>query len=190
MDMRDMLLGLANRQPGMDPFARLRQEIDRVFEDAYRCAAGGAEVPRCANAVGETGPRCANAIGEGGQSCAEAIGGSAARGAGQWPGIAVGETDAAYIVTAELPGMDESNVEVAVVGDALVLQGEKTCRYGDAKQHMSELYSGRFERRLPLGADVDRDGITAAFRNGVMTITLPKAAAATAPVRKIPISGG
>lgn len=109
---------------------------------------------------------------------------------GAWPTLAVVEQDKAFVVTAEIPGMEEKDVEVTLDDDALVIRGEKKADTTDEKTHVSEHFYGRFERRVPVGKEVDRAGVNASFKNGVLTVTLPKSAQAAPASKRIPISGG
>jgi HSP20 family protein len=102
-----------------------------------------------------------------------------------WPSLEVQEKDGAYRISAELPGLDEKDVEVSVQDGVLTIRGEKKAETEDKERQYSERYYGRFERRLALG-ELDEDKITASFANGVLTITAPKSAKAEA--KKIPIS--
>jgi len=105
------------------------------------------------------------------------------------PQVEVEERDGEYRVTAELPGLDERDVEVTVEDGALCLRGEKRAETEDKARAFSERWYGRFERRIAL-PDVDEATAQASFRNGVLTVTLPKTPAAAARVRKIPVNGG
>jgi len=110
------------------------------------------------------------------------------RGAG-WPHVELGETDRELRVTAELPGLDEKDVEISVEEGALTLRGEKRSEVEDKDRGYSERSYGRFERRIGLPKGIDRDKASASFRNGVLTVTLPKTEAANEDVRRIPING-
>jgi HSP20 family protein len=85
----------------------------------------------------------------------------------------------AYTVEVELPGVRHDNVEVEVVGgDTLVVRGEKRDRREEKGDGyiFTERAFGRFERAFELPADVDPDGIEAAFADGVLTLSLPRKA--------------
>ena len=107
-----------------------------------------------------------------------------------WPSVEVGETEGQVRVTAELPGMDESDVEVLLSDGALVLRGEKRAETEDKERQFSERFYGRFERRIPLGFEVEEDKVAASFKNGVLTVTLPKSARAQEKAKRIPITSG
>jgi HSP20 family protein len=103
------------------------------------------------------------------------------------PKLELGENDDEIRVTAELPGLDEKDVEIVAEDGVLTLRGEKKSEVEDRDRGYSERSYGRFERRIGLPRTVEADKASASFRNGVLTITLPKSAAATDNVRRIPI---
>ncbi|GLS99350.1 heat-shock protein Hsp20 [Sphingobium jiangsuense] len=107
-----------------------------------------------------------------------------------WPRVEFGETDKEIRVTAELPGLDEKDVEITVEDDVLTLRGEKRSETEDKDRGYSERSYGRFERRIALPRGVDRDGAKATFSNGVLTVTLPRTEGQDDRVRRIPINGG
>lgn len=106
-----------------------------------------------------------------------------------FPHVEVSETDRELKVEAELPGMDEKDLELLLDNGVLTLRGEKKSETEDKNRRISERYYGRFERQIPLPVEVQEDKINASFRKGVLTVTLPKSAAAAERVKKIPISG-
>src|SRR3954447_5072069 len=106
-----------------------------------------------------------------------------------WPNIEVSETDQDVKITAELPGMEEKDVQVELANGVLTMKGEKKTETEDKDRRFSERYYGRFERRIPL-RDVDEDKVSASFRNGVLTVTVPKSSEARENVRRIAINRG
>lgn len=83
-------------------------------------------------------------------------------------------------VTAELPGLDEKDVEVLLSGDTLTIRGEKNEEkedQGEERYRLERTY-GAFRRSFSLPCEVDPDKATASYKKGVLTITLPKTAAA------------
>jgi HSP20 family protein len=70
----------------------------------------------------------------------------------------------------------------------LTIRGEKRSEVEDRERAFSERTYGRFERRIPLGWDVEEDKVNASFRNGVLTVTMPKSAKAAAKARRIAIN--
>ena len=105
------------------------------------------------------------------------------------PAVDVIEDDAAYKVTAELPGMSENEIEVMVSGDMLTLKGEKRQEKEQKEKnfYLSERSYGSFQRSFHVPEDVDRDKIAADFSKGVLTITMPKTAKAEGQTRKIEV---
>ena len=112
-----------------------------------------------------------------------------------WPSVEVIQSDKDIRISAELPGLDEKDVEVLVDDNALTIRGEKRAIRGekraeteDQECRFSERYYGRFERRIPLDG-VEDDKASASFNNGVLTVTLPKSHEAKEKVRRISING-
>ena len=105
------------------------------------------------------------------------------------PSVDVAEDEKTYKITAELPGMEEKDIEVLVSGDMLVLKGEKNqeTEKKEENYHMTERAYGSFQRSFALPDGVDRDKIAAALAKGVLTITLPKTAEAQKPSKKIEV---
>ena len=149
----------APREEHRDPFLAFRREIDRMFDDFFHGAGG------------------------------RALGSPFGPWSGVTPTLDMTETDKELVVTAELPGLDEKDFEVTVSGDVLTLRGEKRSETEDKNRQFSERFYGRFERRIPLGYDVEEDKVSAAFKNGVLTVTLPKTERAQAKAKRIAING-
>jgi HSP20 family protein len=105
-----------------------------------------------------------------------------------WPSIEVTQTDKDVKVIAELPGLDEKDVQVELAHGLLAIRGEKKTETEDKDRLFSERYYGRFERRIPV-EDVDEDKISASFKNGVLTVTMPKVPEAQSNVKRIAING-
>jgi HSP20 family protein len=105
------------------------------------------------------------------------------------PSIDVAEKDTEYEVTADLPGIDEKNVELHVANGVLTIKGEKEDRKEETKADyvLSERRFGSFERRLPLPDGIDPDKITATMKKGVLVVTLPKTTEAQKPQKKIEV---
>ncbi|WP_158918663.1 Hsp20/alpha crystallin family protein [Caulobacter sp. S45] len=106
---------------------------------------------------------------------------------GVWPKLEVEDTDTAYRITAELPGMEDKDVDVVLQDGVLILRGEKRAESEDQGRGFSERVYGRFERRLALEG-VDEEKVQAAFRNGVLTVTAPKTAQSQDRAKRIPIN--
>jgi HSP20 family protein len=105
-----------------------------------------------------------------------------------WPKVELGETEREIRVTAELPGLDQKDVDVTVEDGMLTLRGEKRSELDDKDRGYTERSYGRFERRIGLPKGIDRDHANATFRDGVLTVTLPKTEAANENVRRIPVN--
>jgi HSP20 family protein len=105
------------------------------------------------------------------------------------PAVDVVEKDKAYEVTAELPGMDESNIEVKFSDGMLTIKGEKKEEKEEKKKdyYLSERSYGSFQRSFRVPEGVDSDKIDANFRNGVLTVTLPKTAEAQKATKTIAV---
>jgi len=166
MNMRDLIPWGRNQQttPSRyrdegDPFMTLHREMNRLFDDVFR---GFDMAPF--GTLGGMG-----------------------RMAG-WPQVEVVETDKSIRVSAELPGLDSKDVEVLMHDGVLTIRGEKKSEIEDRERAFSERYYGRFERRIPLAWDVEEDKIDAAFKNGVLTVTMPKSAESKPNVKRIAIN--
>ncbi|MEW5979300.1 MAG: Hsp20/alpha crystallin family protein [Acidobacteriota bacterium] len=105
------------------------------------------------------------------------------------PQIDVTETDKEFQITAELPGLDEKDMEISLANNLLTLKGEKREEKEDKRKdyYRMERSYGMFERSIPVPAGVDLDKVEASFRKGVLTVTLPKAAEYQRERKKIPI---
>jgi len=92
------------------------------------------------------------------------------------PSVDVSETDGEVRIRAELPGVNDSDIDVSLDGDVLVIRGEKKFETTDDKEnyHFVERSYGTFQRALQLPCPVDHDKVRADFDNGVLTVTLPK----------------
>jgi HSP20 family protein len=99
---------------------------------------------------------------------------------GKTPAVDVVEKEKAYEITAECPGMDESNIEVKYSDGVLTIKGEKKEEKEEKKKdyYMSERRYGSFQRSFGVPDGVEADKIDANFKNGVLTVTLPKSAEA------------
>jgi HSP20 family protein len=109
-------------------------------------------------------------------------------GRGMWPTVDVDETEKEYRVTAELPGLEQSDVEVLLQDGLLTIRGEKKLESEGRNRSYSERFYGRFERQLSLDRDVDESAVVATFKNGVLTVTVPKNARAIERTKRIPIN--
>ena len=107
------------------------------------------------------------------------------------PKIDVAESKDAVEVTAELPGVEEKDVDVTLVDDVLTIRGEKKTEREeqdkDKNWHVVERSYGSFSRVIPLPFDPDATKVQAKFDKGVLRIRLPKPAEATKKEQKIEI---
>lgn len=97
---------------------------------------------------------------------------------GGWlPAFDVSETDDEVIVKAELPGMDVKDIDITLTDGLLTIKGERKLEKEDKKEnyHRIERRFGSFSRSLNLGASVQADSIEAGYKDGILTVTLPKA---------------
>lgn len=117
---------------------------------------------------------------------------------GGLPGITIDvkidatEDDKAYHVIAELPGMSEKDVEVTFADNTLTISGEKKeeKEVKEENYHRRERSFGSFRRSFTLPGEIDEDKISATFKDGVMTIDLPKSPQAQKKLKKITIARG
>ena len=154
-----------------EPFTAMQMEMNRWFDDAFRNVTGFGLFP----ALRAARPFAA-------QGAAPLFG---------LPATDIKETDKAYLLDVELPGLTREDVDLSIEGDMLSICGHKAETRDDAgaAYRISERRFGRFERGFPLPADVERDKIAAEFRDGVLKITLPRNAGAAPHKSKIKIKG-
>jgi HSP20 family protein len=108
------------------------------------------------------------------------------------PRVDIAENDKEYRISAELPGMSENDVDVTISDDRLRITGEKRSEHEEGKEgdvYVMERSYGSFERSFPVPDAADADKATAEFKNGVLTITLPKKPEARKATRKIKVKG-
>jgi len=108
------------------------------------------------------------------------------------PRVDFTETDSELRVAAELPGFEEKDLKVTLEDGVLTIEAERNAEVkneDDAKEvrHV-ETFHGKYRRALRLPSEVDAEAVKAAYRNGILTVTLPKAPAAQ--VRSIPVTSG
>jgi HSP20 family protein len=154
--------GPAPVQRYADPFSAMRAEFDRVFDNFLGRGFGGFP------ALGRT------------------------EGMMIQPNIDVRETDKELVVEAELPGLEEKDVNVTLNNGILTLKGEKKSEREEKKDdyHLMERSFGSFQRSFRVGDMVDADKVSAAFANGVLKVTMPKKAEAVKAEKRIPIGKG
>jgi HSP20 family protein len=151
------------------PFESLRREIDRVFDDFQ---VGSWRFP-FGRSVFDVTPFWRGAE----VAWAKA------------PAVDIVDKDKAYEITAELPGMDESNIDVKYADGTLTIKGEKKEEKEEKREdyYLSERRYGSFQRSFGVPAGVNAEKIDASFKNGVLTVTLPKGAEAQKNEKKIAI---
>jgi|TARA_B100000809_G_scaffold263097_1_gene315555 HSP20 family protein len=95
------------------------------------------------------------------------------------PALDLQEEKDTYVVKAELPGLEKDHVSITMDADVLTLKGEKKQDKAaeDNNVYRNERYYGAFQRSIRFASEVKADKITAEFKNGVLTITLPKSEA-------------
>lgn len=99
------------------------------------------------------------------------------------------ETETGIEISIELPGMDMSDIEVSVSDDTMTVKGEKKVERKDEKKgyYLSERSYGSIYRSLALPPGVDGDKAEASFKNGVLTVKLPKTPEAQAKVKRVTV---
>jgi HSP20 family protein len=150
-----------------DPFAELREQIDRLFSGFF----GNFLDP----------------FGRPSQPTAPFFGTSA-----QTPSIDVKELADGYEIAAEMPGMDEKDIELTVRDGVLTLRGEKRYEKKEEKENLflAERSYGTFVRSFRLPDNVDPERVSARFEKGVLKVLLPKAPEKEAATKKIEINAG
>ena len=105
------------------------------------------------------------------------------------PAVDVTETENGYEVVAELPGVDEKNIEVKVANGILTISGQKREEKEEKKKdyYVRERRFGSFERTFQVPEGVDLDKVDARFNKGVLTVSLPKTAEAQKAEKKITV---
>jgi HSP20 family protein len=106
------------------------------------------------------------------------------------PPVDVDESDEAYTVRADLPGLEEKDIEVSLDDGVLRIQGK--LESGREEERKGRCYveraSGSFQRAIALPAEVDAENVKASYKQGVLTVTLPKRADAQPTPRRVPIT--
>ena len=148
----------SRRTEDVSPFLSLHREMNRLFDDVFRAFDGRP-------------PSFGRMVSSG----------------GTWPSVEISDNEKEIEVTAEVPGLKENDIEVLLEDGVLTLKGEKRSETEDKDRQFSERYYGRFERRIPLGYEVEKDNVDARFRNGILTVVLPKTAKAQSQAKRIEI---
>lgn len=149
------------------PFWSLRREVDDLFDDFFRSGRIGWPMAR-PSARGPV-PGLSMAM----------------------PQLDVIDKEDEVKLVADLPGLTDAEITVEVTDGTLTISGEKReeIEDGDAEgeRYLSERRFGRFTRRIALPEGIDQDKIDARFKNGVLTVHLPKRPEAQSPARKIAV---
>jgi HSP20 family protein len=103
-----------------------------------------------------------------------------------WPAVEVQDDDKETKVIAELPGLEEKDIDLSLREGVLTIKGEKSRKTDGAIY--SERWHGKFTRTIDLGADIDPDKMKASFDKGVLTVSLEKRPNAKAETKKIAIN--
>jgi HSP20 family protein len=105
--------------------------------------------------------------------------GSRISGSGAFPLVNVFNDGEDFVLVAELPGVKKEDLDIQVRGDTLRIQGKKTIAHDEgASVHRRERSAGQFDRTLTLPAEVDAAKVAAQYRDGVLTLRLPRAESA------------
>jgi len=150
------------------PFYSLRREIDRLFDDFHPF---DWRLPSARSAFGFEMPKLATS---------------------DWklaPAMDLVEKEKEYEISAELPGIDEKNVEIKLANNTLTIKGEKTEEKEEKQKdyYLSERRYGSFQRSFALHDGIDADKIDATFAKGVLTVKLPKTTDAQKAEKKIEV---
>ncbi|QLA17745.1 Hsp20/alpha crystallin family protein [Desulfolutivibrio sulfoxidireducens] len=105
------------------------------------------------------------------------------------PRVDITGSEKEYTISAELPGIEEKDIQVELKGDALVIKAEKTQeeKTEDKGYYRMERRYGSFRRVLAVPGDADVEGVKAGYKNGVLTITMPRKASVEAETKRIAI---
>jgi len=158
----------ADRPAEWRPFEGLRREVDRLFED-FQLGTWRSPFGRGAFDVqpfwrGDLWSRA--------------------------PAVDIIDKENAYELSAELPGTDENNIDVKFANGTLTIKGEKRDEREEKKKknfYLAERRYGSFQRSFNVPEGVDAERIEASFKNGVLTVTLPKTPQARRNEKKIPV---
>jgi len=106
------------------------------------------------------------------------------------PRVDVSETGKEVRITADLPGLDEKDVEVTVTNNMLTIKGEKKVEKEEGDYYHSERSYGYFDHTIALPQGIDADNAKAKFKKGVLKVTIPKKPEAQSSRRKIELTEG
>lgn len=159
-DQQSAILPSAGRVNVSYPFSLLHQEIDRLFDDAFK----GFGTPSL-----------------------DFSGSEKNKGTMLRPNVDISESEKQYNVTVEIPGVNQDDVSIEVSNGVLAIRGEKKFEKEgkDKSFYRVESSYGSFQRVLSLPKDVDQNAIEAEFKNGVLNLTLPRKASSKPDVKRI-----
>ncbi|MGX1174383.1 Hsp20/alpha crystallin family protein [Pseudomonas sp. R151218B TE3479] len=149
------------------PLEKLRQQVDHLFEDFNR----GTAVSPFSRGLFDVEPFWRHDFST------------------SLPAVDISEKEQSFEITAELPGMDQKDIEIRLANGNLIIKGEKKEEKEEKKKgyHLSERHYGSFERVFNLPKGIDSDKIEAQFSKGVLTLTLPKKPEALNAEKVVPI---
>lgn len=90
------------------------------------------------------------------------------------PSADLEEADGAYVITADLPGLKREDIKVNLANHVLTISGERKSEHKDEDNRRTERQYGSFRRSFTLPSAVDGDNISASYKDGVLTVRLPK----------------
>ncbi|WP_394170206.1 Hsp20/alpha crystallin family protein [Saccharospirillum alexandrii] len=158
---------VADRRKPLFSLIRMRDDMDRLFDQAF----GGIQFPNLFDDTdffaGTTGMLS--------------------------PSIDIAERKDSYVITAEVPGVEENDLKLSLEQDSLVISGEKRSEHEDKKDdkvHRVERSYGHFRRVLTLPADARVEDVSARFKNGVLTVTIGRDLTQASSQRQIKIEKG
>lgn len=168
MKTRNTLPMTQGNRNTMSPFDVLQDRIDRMFEDF----SSGFRMP---SLLSTSWPSMPSVFGDGGFDVV--------------PSLDLHETDGQITISAELPGMEEKDIDISVADDMLTISGEKKSEYEhkEGDRYRSECSYGKFSRSISLPFDIDAAKVVAKYDKGVLKLTIPKPAAAMQKTKKIAI---
>src|SRR3974377_359131 len=148
------------------PFENFRREVDRLFDDF----SGGMWRSPFGRPCFDIERRAETAV-------------------GSVPAVDITQTDKGYEITAELPGMEDKDIEVKLANGVLTIRGEKRDEKEEKQKdyYLRERSFGSFERSFQVPENIDTDKISAGCKKGVLTIILPKSAEAQRAEKKIEV---
>ncbi|MBI1366795.1 MAG: Hsp20 family protein [Alphaproteobacteria bacterium] len=154
---------LSERSSG-DPFFRLQDEMNRLFDEAFASFGAPSLWPSRSYSSGDV-----------------------------FPTLDLRETDESYEIEAELPGVSEKDIDVEVNDNILTIRGEKRTERDESGKkgyRLVERSYGSFARSIPLPTEIDPDHVDAVFKDGVLKLTLAKPPESVRRSKRIEIKKG